>query len=631
MKYSEEPNEKHVRKMRVMSQALGLNTNVFKPEEWLKQETFSRLVEILDNEWKYAATTARNYLTSVCFFLKKAGHTRTIYHDEVSRRGKAIPVPNTSTAVTHAVSLQALQGIANNGLKPKTVRALAAMILAGDVRKIRDFKDLTVQDVLDTIQDESLRRTISNIYLNSHSKAFLLGATEAPITPAVTSTLFSRITGAPYKSWSQLTVASQKQASAKPKPTVSQTQASANPKQKPKPVVSQKQASDKPKQKPKPVVSQKQASDKPKPVVSQKQASDKPKPKPVVSQKQASDKPKQKPKPVVSQKQASDKPKPVVDIQEQQPPAKKPKKKSNIIAWSDTIPEDTVRQQTKELHVRQVRKLQENALAVSADTGMDWKAFNTLNAYYRVMAYLESPTANKGKPFSAHTKRSYLSSLCKLLSAVEEFNASIFSKYSRSEEEYQHAIDAAGDESNAGGRGTIDFEAYIPKLRSTVRNKKVIPYVRVLCAWIISDLDDNNQPDNLNGVLRPSDLMETRFVDDGKHNYLDMANKRWFIRGTNTKNGVTRTLQVERFCDYLNEIYGSDKPDYLLVNRKGRKMEHSYASANFKTVVGVPYTQFRKAYYDFRNKKGIRQAQLTVLSRNMGHAPKTAITVYQQV
>lgn len=598
MNYSDIDNDKHRHQMGVLAAALGFSSKQFKPEEWLKEGTFKRVLTILDKEFRFAPSTARNYLISVCYVLSQTNNNDTVYHAEVRERGKKLV--KDDVASVYNVSLKQLEGVRDNVLKPVSIRAICALLLAGVTEKIGFFKGKTVQDALNLLNDdqEDTARFISDLFYNNHGRPFLLDVKKNETTPAVFSTMFKRMTGAPFKEFVSLVknkpsavpaiVATTNRSSTA---TTTKSSTAATTATKTKPAV------------------------KAKPTTTTTAESTKEKPSPTVKPKVAT-----KPKPSIKARSP---------IDSSATPA--PKSAKTRVPWNDTIPDGNVKQQTKDLHIRQVRKLQENALKVSGEAGFDWKAFNNLSAYYTVMAYLESPTANKGKPFSNHTKRSYLSSLCKLLSAVDSFNASLFSRYSRSEEEYQHAIDATNDETNADGRGTVDFEAYIPKLRSIVANTKIISYVRVLCAWIISDLNENNEPDNLNGVLRPSDLMETRFIDDGKHNFLDMENKRWFIRAANTKNGVARTLQVDRFCSYLDEIYGPHKPEYLLVNRKGRKMEHSYASANFKDVVGVPYTQFRKGYYDFRNKRGIRQAQLTVLSKNMGHAPKTAITVYQQV
>ena len=273
-------------------------------------------------------------------------------------------------------------------------------------------------------------------------------------------------------------------------------------------------------------------------------------------------------------------------------------------------------QQVKSLHV---------LLGARKDAdGFQGNLFQSDASYDQVKNYLVDV-----KKYKNETIRSYLSSLCKYLEKTPGLDADTHSKFFKLQLEY-----AAKCEQDVcdNQESKVDFEQLIPIMRAKLADPEVNRNVRILCAMIISDINDQDEPDNNNGVLRPSDLMATKFVDDGDHSFLDMEKQTWLIRSNHTKNKKERSLNIPRFTKHLKEIFVNEQqlPPFLICTQEGEKMAPSSTSEVFKKTVGYTLLDCRSSYVTYRTKKGMLMCERSALSLNMGHKIKTAITYYQK-
>jgi hypothetical protein len=223
-----------------------------------------------------------------------------------------------------------------------------------------------------------------------------------------------------------------------------------------------------------------------------------------------------------------------------------------------------------------------------------------------------------------HTVYSLLSPMSRILEMCSDMNPEYYRWFYELTQKYRDICNALPK------KKVPDFRQLQEEMKRLVNNVKVPRSVRVMLLVIIHGIDDGD--DDI-GVLRISDIINTKFGYDEEYSYLDMATKAWYIRAQYTKNKVERKLTLsDGFIEGLKAIYSDLKPQWLVfIEKEGRKMERYKTSASlseaFITRMGLSVTDVRASYatYLYENypqEKGQKMAY------NMGHDYRTVMQRY---
>lgn len=167
---------------------------------------------------------------------------------------------------------------------------------------------------------------------------------------------------------------------------------------------------------------------------------------------------------------------------------------------------------------------------------------------------------------------------------------------------------------------------------SKLNNSETSPIVKVFSLMITHNLtldrDLNVKDENCEfGILRPSDIISTKFKDDGEHSYIDVAGYVWYIRSKYTKNRVERCFPISKdFIDGVKVIY-QRLPTFLIEN-------HTLPSATdisneIKNEFGYNFSVLRSAYFTWRsNSLTTEREKLATLCYRQGHQYSTAMMNY---
>jgi hypothetical protein len=292
----------------------------------------------------------------------------------------------------------------------------------------------------------------------------------------------------------------------------------------------------------------------------------------------------------------------------------------NGVPW-ESLTDKEVREDTNELHENNVRRLQ---LTFCTKDDMFYPdLFSSQDGYERVIEHLTTYQYSPGKTYALNTQISYLASLSKYL---EECNigASIYAKYGK----YRKKLEAEQDIAKQH-RTVVDFETLIPKFYQILSNPTINKNVRVFALMIMCSVDESV---TMIGVLRLSDLINTKFVDDGITSYVDIVKKQWLIREDKTKNKQERTLNLSTmFITGLLTIYDGKVP-HALVFKSENKGGEPYTQPNsfsdmIQTHVGYRPSYLRASYVGYAHARW----SVDVCKRiayNSGHDYNTAIDDY---
>lgn len=307
-------------------------------------------------------------------------------------------------------------------------------------------------------------------------------------------------------------------------------------------------------------------------------------------------------------------------------PSGKPRIDKQYMSWDDCY-DQQCDEETRNIQERHVKTLQS---LFSSDTDVFlWGVFASDESYEKVNTFLDTHEMENSKTYKDETKRSYMSSLCKYLER-SNISSIYYDKYFKQQSFIKSIIDATEKPP------VIKFEDILPRIKKVVDDDNRISGFRVLCAMILCNIDfttDDTVEVNEHemGVLRPSDLKNTSFTDDGVHSYIDIQQKKWYIRDRFTKNKKGREIVVsDEFVNLLSSIFKNDYPEWMLINKRGERYNKMSAiSKMFRDYIKVTFGEIRASYVSFRNRTA-GMDEKRKLAENMGHSMKTAITDYHR-
>lgn len=292
----------------------------------------------------------------------------------------------------------------------------------------------------------------------------------------------------------------------------------------------------------------------------------------------------------------------------------------NGIPW-ETFTCGNTRQSTNDLNTGNVRRLQYSLCGLDDMFYPDF--FASQEGYDKVITYLTTHEHTTGKTYSINTQVNYLCSLSKYLEQ-SNIGAKIYAKYVK----YRTKLEGEQEVLNAR-RTIVDFTTIIPKIYEVMLDPEVNVNVRIFALLILCSIDES---DTTIGVLRLSDLINTKFVDDGVLSYIDIDKRLWIIRGNKTKNGVDRVINLPSMFTFgLVTLYKGNLPEFL-VSMSEKKGGGSYNTTTsfsqmIKTNIGYGPSCLRASYVSYVNSKWSVDVSKRIAS-NSGHSYKTAISDY---
>ena len=248
-------------------------------------------------------------------------------------------------------------------------------------------------------------------------------------------------------------------------------------------------------------------------------------------------------------------------------------------------------------------------------------AFESLAAFRQIKMFLESPNEERGgKMYTPETQANFINALCKFLHNTPEFNAVLYDTYCHYRDELK-AKNMVREKPSV-----VEFITLVPRLAEIVADGTKVAGFRVVCSMIVNNMNLADTGDETPGVLRMSDLLHTRFQDDGEHSFMDLSNKKWYIKSKYTKNKTDRTIVLpDRFIADLKNIYRTKVPEWLLIGKSGQPYETVDSLTNmFRDYMGVKFTDIRASYVTYRHCSGVSTVgDMKKLCHTMGHSMNT--------
>lgn len=219
---------------------------------------------------------------------------------------------------------------------------------------------------------------------------------------------------------------------------------------------------------------------------------------------------------------------------------------------------------------------------------------------------------------SIHTRCNVCNAMCKLLehvAAKQYINFTIFR-------------DECALDRKRIVKPSVEFSVVLQNLKCACNDTKICKAVRVMCLLILESYGDGKNGET--GVLRPSDLLNTKFTDDGEHSYIDINTRILHIKEKYTKNSNGRDLQLsEGFIAGLYKIYGNILPSTVLCqDNLDPYKDTSNICRNFKRAVGYKFDDVRASYLAYRRQNVECPEELRELCRREGHSVSTALEYY---
>ena len=299
-------------------------------------------------------------------------------------------------------------------------------------------------------------------------------------------------------------------------------------------------------------------------------------------------------------------------------PVKVPKTPSKERPWTD-YNDPLIRESSNMLQQRNVRLLVHHL--VGKDDRFYHGAFETPAALERIKLFLESPNGERGgKTYSLETQANFVNALCKYLHNTPEFNAVMYDKYCHYRDELK-AKNMVREKPSVAV-----FTTLVPRLAEIVADGSKVPGFRVVCSMIVNNMNLSDNVDETPGVLRMSDLLNTRLQDDKEHSFMDLAHKVWHIKSKYTKNKKDRTIILpDKFIADIKTIYGNKMPDWLLISKSGKPYMTIESLTNmFRDYMGVKFTDIRASYATYRHCNTVSTVgDMKQLCHTMGHSMNT--------
>ena len=220
--------------------------------------------------------------------------------------------------------------------------------------------------------------------------------------------------------------------------------------------------------------------------------------------------------------------------------------------------------------------------------------------------------------FAPQTKRAYAFALKKaLLKTPDDFSIKNFNLY----------VDLASHLHTEADRlrpvkPDITFTGLKQKFESIISNQSAVNALRIICVFLYYDI----------GAFRPSDLQNTRLVDDHQHSFLDLRNGYWYIRADFTKNKNGRRIEIP--ADAITAIRAILPPDsiYLLLNkREEHYTDITSLTGVMKRAIGFGFNEIRSGYVqEIHRDENVTVAEATETAEKIGHSLRTANQHYNQ-
>lgn len=285
----------------------------------------------------------------------------------------------------------------------------------------------------------------------------------------------------------------------------------------------------------------------------------------------------------------------------------------NGIDWGH-LDNNNIRDSTALLYLNTIKKIQKKL------TGKDDKFyiqfFTDINTPDKVMQCLNNHRKSNNEPYAPSTKALTLKTICKL-TQKPGLSAITHNLYSKLLDDTEKCIDELNKL-----RTIPDFNNILKDLRYLLKNSD-ITNLRIIL-WLIIASSDPDSDQNI-GVLRFSDIINTKLSPDKEFSYIDLNKNVWFINKDKTKNNTQRSFTLNQKVLYgLQKITDMNKRTWLIQNQKGNKYNKTnYLSKQFKDKIKVSYTTVRASYVTFMNKHLDDVGLCQNIANNMGHTYKT--------
>jgi integrase len=286
------------------------------------------------------------------------------------------------------------------------------------------------------------------------------------------------------------------------------------------------------------------------------------------------------------------------------------------IPWANYT-DDSVRDVTNVIHDRNVKRIQ--AAVFGEDTvehGFSPYKFEKPDSQKKVKEFLETGISRTGDVFSVDTRAGMISSLCKYLQNTPKLSGG-FDFYSKLRDSYKAEV------STRKRPSVVEWKDVLPVIIKETNNLKNIMGLRIILAFMKHEV----------GAFRPNDFMNSRFVDDKEHSFMDLKNKQWTIRGGYTKNKQGRVVPLpEGLVKDIKIIFRQEPESYpsVLVNKKmDAYTDTTSLTDTFKRLIGHTFNDVRASFVTYiHNNKDMEK--MNEMARYMGHGIRTAVTDYHR-
>ncbi len=220
------------------------------------------------------------------------------------------------------------------------------------------------------------------------------------------------------------------------------------------------------------------------------------------------------------------------------------------------------------------------------------------------------------------TKIIITSSICKLLDMLQ---GKLYSEYAI----YKMEIELIEVKQNME-RTVPFFPEIAKKLNIVCRDKTTPSALRIMCATMISNLDDDLITVSAIeiGILRPSDFIGTTFSKIDGNSWFSMDDKVWYISSERTKNRFEREIPIsDKLIAHIQEIRSNDPLSmYMIYPFSMRVM----LSRLIKQHIGITFNEIRASYFSWRETTCKDRKQLETLCERQGHSYSTAMIKYKR-
>lgn len=313
------------------------------------------------------------------------------------------------------------------------------------------------------------------------------------------------------------------------------------------------------------------------------------------------------------------------------PPAKpkikvviKPRPKSSVsdgIEW-DKLADPNCSESTNNTRKGDVIRLQ-SALVDKSDMFFH-SAFAGKSAYDKVKAYLHD------KAFSLNTQCKYLAGLCKMLESsncgVADFRPYEL-LYKATVNSIKSNTDVPETVTDPDIANPVKFTDLLLKSHEVFSDPDRHHSVRLFALLMIESEDW--KADTAIGLLRVSDLIRMKFIDDGG-SHIDINRRLMIITEDQTKNNTARQIHLSsNFISGLDIIYGSQKPEWVIMSRNGEPYKTPNGVREYMSdAFGCTPKVIRSSYATYLHDLNIPMPAFRRICHNMGHSHRISVTDY---